>query len=302
MLIMVEERAIQTGFVHSEAHPANVSRGLNLLTDSVIEYVRYLTEAMPEKPSREPALPFTSHTRHTLLKMLNARPKKDELNFDHETCLKSIKTIESMARRYKADSDLKSLTEVIKILVAASGHDIHEVRNRANIILERIFAPKEYDAPLATSFMTTLTGSSHHFEFVLPVSSKYKYFLRVYTNGSKDDIFTEKYIQFEEIPLKHSRKNGNFFCTYTFKKTGQYDYTVVRKKNRNSEWINEDGSSGRVNVLPDVRGEIILEIFTDIHGHTKAYWHSDDGHPGLLYNENGRGHQAWQFFRYYSTP
>ncbi len=287
MLIMVEERAIQTGFVHSEAHPANVSRGLNLLTDSVIEYVRYLTEAMPEKPSREPALPFTSHTRHTLLKMLNARPKKDELNFDHETCLKSIKTIESMARRYKADSDLKSLTEVIKILVAASGHDIHEVRNRANIILERIFAPKEYDAPLATSFMTTLTGSSHHFEFVLPVSSKYKYFLRVYTNGSKDDIFTEKYIQFEEIPLKHSRKNGNFFCTYTFKKTGQYDYTVVRKKNRNSEWINEDGSSGRVNVLPDVRGEIILEIFTDIHGHTKAYWHSDDGHPGLLYNENG---------------
>ena len=45
-------------------------------------------------------------------------------------------------------------------------------------------------------------------------------------------------------------------------------------------WITEQGTSGRVNVLPDLQGEIILEVFVDIHGHTKVYWRDNDGHPG----------------------
>ena len=44
-------------------------------------------------------------------------------------------------------------------------HDIHEVRDRANILLERIFAPKEFDSPLATVFTTLFGGtdSLQHF-------------------------------------------------------------------------------------------------------------------------------------------
>ena len=39
--------------------------------------------------------------------------------------------------------------------------------------------------------------------------------------------------------------------------------------------------------VPTYGAKIILEIFTDIHGHTRAYWTDGTGHPGLVYNENG---------------
>ena len=45
------------------------------------------------------------------------------------------------------------------------GHDVHDVRNRANLILERLLAPKEFDAPLATVFETVRLGAGFRFEF-----------------------------------------------------------------------------------------------------------------------------------------
>jgi hypothetical protein len=59
-------------------------------------------------------------------------------------------------------------------------------------------------------------------------------------------------------------------------------------RGKGNEWVSEPLCNGRGNVIPDVKGQIILEIFTDIHGHTKAYWRDGQGHPGLLYNENGQ--------------
>ena len=40
-------------------------------------------------------------------------------------------------------------------------------------------------------------------------------------------------------------------------------------------------------MIPDLRGELVLQIFPDIHGHTRAWW-SDGEHPGLVYNEHGQ--------------
>ena len=52
------------------------------------------------------------------------------------------------------------------------------------------------------------------------------------------------------------------------------------------EWHKDAACSGRINVIPDLRGELALQIFPDIHGHTRAWW-GDGEHPGLVYNEHG---------------
>jgi len=87
--------------------------------------------------------------------------------------------------------------------------------------------------------------------------------------------------------LKLDKSSSTYKCSYTFKEYGHFDFIVIKKHDSDADWISEYGTSGRINVIPDIRGEIILEIFPDIHGHTRAYWLDADKHPGLVYNENG---------------
>ena len=152
--------------------------------------------------------------------------------------------------------------------------------------MERIFAPKEFDAPLATKFINLNAGDSYNFEFDLPPNHN-KYFLRIYNNTTNRSLFLENDISFTDIPLKSGKEKGKFIIDHTFSEYGHYDFLVYKQKQKNVEWVNFSGTSGRVNVIPDVKGEIILEIFPDIHGHSKIYWRDNDGHTGLLYNENG---------------
>ncbi|OHD64355.1 MAG: hypothetical protein A2176_01845 [Spirochaetes bacterium RBG_13_51_14] len=286
LLLMIEERAIQTGYNHTVVYPPEVSRALNFLVDEVIRNaqqfeVEEVAEVVVEKRIRK----FSAASRIKYLRELDARIHGDVLNFHYHRNLEAVKSLERLARRYKAAGDGDSLREIVRILVAASGHDVHEIRNRANIALERIFAPKEFDAPLATRFANVTTGTTYRFSFEIP-GAPVIYYLRIYRNNAQDGIFLEKDIDFVEVPLTHEGKE-EYSAEYRFDQYGHYDFVVFMKKRKYAAWVNMPGLSGRVNVMPDIRGDIVLEIFPDIHGHTRAYWTDGSGHPGLVYNEHG---------------
>jgi starch synthase len=284
LLLMIEGRAIETGYAHTEVFQPYVSKALNNLVDEVLKYIpAEKIEIEKEKPERISR--FTSKNRESLLRMLDARTHGNEMNFDYNKNLQAIESLERLARRYKKNLDLESLREVTKLIVSASGHDIHEIRNRANILLERIFSPKEFDAPIASRFINLRTNLIFKLEFKLPTGVK-KYFVRFYRNTSLNKITHKSGTDFFDEPLKFDSENAIYSTDIEFKETGHYDFLVFRKKEE-AAWINLPGTSGRVNVIPDVRGEIILEIFPDIHGHTGVFWKDSGGHPGLVYNEYG---------------
>ncbi len=285
-LLMIEERAIQTGYNHAVVYPPDVSFALNYLVNEVIRNAQqHELEEVPEVIVEKAIRKFSPLSRQKYLRDLDARILGDELNFKYERNREAINSLERLARRYKAGGDEASLREIVRLLVAASGHDIHEVRNRASIILDRIFAPKEFDAPLATRFINVHVGASYHFDFEIP-GVPADFILRLYRNRSGRGLFTEQDIDFFEIPLIHEG-GEKYSAEHRFDEYGHYDFVVFAKKRKHAAWINLPGLSGRVNVIPDISGEIILEIFPDIHGHTRAYWRDKSGHPGLVYNEHG---------------
>ncbi len=288
-LLIVEERAIETGFNHTTIYPPEITGSIIFLVDEVIRRsVQFEVEVPEEREERieKPVKKFTPKNRDSLIKLLNARPGDNEMMIDYEKSLKAVKTLENYSRRYKKSGDYDSLRETVRLLVAASGHDIHEIRNRANILLEKVMAPKEFDAPLATKFINLRTGETENFEFSIPKSKK-PLVLRIYENSTKKSLCLEKEIKFEEIPLKFNSKKNCYTASYRFNKYGHYDYAVIKQRSNRNEWVNGEGTNGRINVIPDLRGEIILEIFTDIHGHTRTWWKDGAGNPGLLYNEYG---------------
>lgn len=231
------------------------------------------------------AKPFTQRRRQSLLARLNARQPQDERAFDEETNLRAVKSLERLARRYKRGTDPQSLREIVRLLVAASGHDLHEVRNRANVALERVLAPKEFDAPLATAFVNLKQGTRHHFAFDLP-QGKTSYFVRL-SRCAAAVLPLAQDVRVIDLDLGYETTAGTFSAEYCFAELGHYDYLVYQKKNGRVQWLDRPGCSGRINVMPDVQGEIVLEVFVDIHGHTRAYWRDKTGHPGLVYNEHG---------------
>ncbi|HEY1405111.1 MAG TPA: hypothetical protein VF857_00740, partial [Spirochaetota bacterium] len=282
-LLSVEERAIETGYMHTETYPPDFSRSLNDLVDAVIAYASQGEVEIAAEPERKEEKTFTAKTRENYLRLLDARRDDDMMHFDYDKNMKGLHGLERLAKRYKRDGNRQSLREVVRILVSASGHDIHEIRNRANVILERIFAPKEFDAPLATSFYNIHANEKFIFRANLP-DDDHGYMLRVYRNASNEDLFVESEIDSRELPLI---RDGKGFCAEVeFEGYGHYDFAVIRA-GKNGEWVTEHGTSGRVNVIPDLRGELVIEVFTDIHGHSKVYWRDESGHPGLVYNENG---------------
>ncbi|HPJ34555.1 MAG TPA: glycogen/starch synthase [Spirochaetota bacterium] len=288
-LLEVEERAIETGFNHSTVYPPESSALLNRLVDSVIEHASKIEERYREELPPVTFEKFSEAKKNEIIHNLNARLKGDELNFDYDLNIAGLHELENYARLYKKGGNEESFREIIKILVAASGHDIHEIRNRANMILDRVFSPKEYDAPLATRFINLRVGEEYNFNFQLAEPDEDKnYFLRIYRTDMNANYNTAENLNVDEIPLQKNEEDDNFQTSYTFSEYGHYDFAVILRSDMSMSWINENGTSGRMNVLPDLRGEVILEIFVDIHGHTKMYWRENNGNPGLVYNEHGQ--------------
>ena len=210
----------------------------------------------------------------------------DVMNFDYEKNLKGIQGLERLAKRYKRDGDKDSLREVVRLLVASSGHDIHEIRNRANVILERVFALRNMTHRSLRFSIISMWGEEFQFEFTFHENGD-SYALRVYRNASADEICVEPEISFKEFPLVYDSEQKKFTASVLFEEYGHYDFAIIKTNGSRTEWLTEYGTSGRVNVIPDLRGELVIEIFTDIHGHSKIYWQDESGHPGLVYNENG---------------
>ncbi len=280
-LLRIEERAIETGYSHTDPFTREQESELNQLLDRVISRAGVFYS--PATPIAGKSRPFSPRQRESLLEQLDARLPGESGLFNYDQCRAALDELEKLARRFKTHDDRASLREVVRLLVAASGHDIHEIRNRANILLERVFAPKEFDAPLATSFITLDAGTSHTFSFDLP-SSRTGYFLRIYGDRSAEKLFVHGDLDYTDIILQYSPENGKWEASRIFRTLGSYDWVVYRKLKNGSRWV--DGSGGRLNVQPGLDGELVLEIFPDIHGHTRLYWGSEN--PGMVFNESGQ--------------
>jgi glycogen synthase len=285
-LIAIEGRAIETGYAHVDTFSPGDARLLAMLVDEVIRASSLAELAYKAVVPGRKVKRFSAREREKILALLDRRIEGDVLNFDYAACIEGTDLLEKHARTYKRGDDPASLREIVRLLVAASGHDIHEVRNRANMLLERVLAPKEFDAPLATSFVNVSAGMEHRFEFDLG-SGKNRYFVRLYRSRAEEGLNLERDLDFEDLALVPDGAGKRHSCVYVFPRCGHYDYVVFEKRGAKGNWLHGQGTSGRVNVIPDVRGEIILEIFPDIHGHTKVYWMDGSGHPGLVYNEHG---------------
>ncbi|MBN2038748.1 MAG: glycogen/starch synthase [Spirochaetes bacterium] len=285
ILLMIEARAIETGYAHTEIFSPSVSGKINNLVNALLEIhfqekVEFVEEKKPPK-----LVKYSQFRREKSLSMLDARNPGDILNFDYQKNLKEIEALERLSRRYKKTGDNESLEKIVRVLVPASGHDIHEIRNRANILLERIFSPKEFDSPLASRFINAVIGSEVTIEFKL--DQKSDYFLRIYRKKEISIFTDENNIETADHNIKFDDRKKTHYVKIKFNKYGHFDFLVYKQKKINSEWINLYGTSGRINIIPDIKGEIILEIFPDIHGHTRTFWKDGSGHPGLVYNENG---------------
>ncbi|WP_321990921.1 glycogen/starch synthase [Marispirochaeta aestuarii] len=280
-ILKIEERAIETGYTHTEGLTEAQKGSLDQLLDKIIS----LSEVFQSRPEPLPGKTqlFSPQQREQILVLLDSRLPGDSGLFNYDDCRRGIDSLEKFAREYKSRNKEDSLREVVRLLTAASGHDIHEVRNRANIALERVFAPKEYDAPLATRFETILSGSRHRFSFSLP-KSRSGYFVRVYGDRSSGELVLDGDLDYTDLPLRQNPATGRYEASRLFRTLGNYDWVVFRKLKNGGRWL--DGFSGRINVLPDLDGELVLEIFPDIHGHTRLYWRSEN--PGMVYNERGQ--------------
>lgn len=295
-LLEFEERAIQTGYYHTDHVSAEFRKSLHTLVEDLAGFVTADYQEVPEPSLDLAPARFTHSERDRILRMLDARTRNDIMNFDYDLCIQAMDMLEEMASRYKSLSDERSLRETVRLLVSASGHDIHEVRNRANIALERVFSPREYEAPLATRFRNVRIGEQFELAFRLPETEKGSYFIRIYRSKSSGGLFLQRDMDTSDVPLKKSEsKEGEFIFSGSFDYTGQVDFLVYHLSESGYDWVNEPGTSGRINIMPDVSGEIVLEIFTDIHGHSGIYWKTSADHPGLVYNESGNVIRLGQF-------
>ena len=286
LVLRLEQRAIETGYSHVEAVDAPQRAILERLQRALSEPA--LGFAAPDRELPPPRRPVrvTAARRQAFLRQLNARRADSPLDFDTAICTAAMRSLERLAQRAKRHGDAATRREVVRLLVAAAGHDLHEVRNHANLLLERMLAPKEFDAPLARTFANVTRGATHRFAFDLP-ARRGRYLVRVYRGDHHHRYPGEADLRYDEVELSRPAPGQPPAAEYRFAQIGHYDWCVARvHASGRREWQKDAACSGRINVIPDLRGELALQIFPDIHGHTRAWW-GDGEHPGLVYNEHG---------------
>ena len=287
LLLRLEERAIETGYSHLETLDAPRRATLEALFHALREPAPGLAPVERTLPAPRSPVRISAARRRTLLGQLNARRADSPLDFDEAVCVAAMRRLERIAQRAKAYGDETARREAMRLLVAAAGHDLHEVRNHANLLLERMLAPKEFDAPLACTFLTLVCGAAHRFSFALP-PTRGRYRVRIYRGHRHQRYPSETDLDYIDLDLTRDAPGAPLVADYRFEELGHYDFCVIREHSSGRrEWLRDAACSGRINVIPDLRGELVLQIFPDIHGHTRAYW-SDGEHPGLVYNEHGQ--------------
>ena len=287
LVLRLEERAIETGYSHLETLDSPRRTTLEALFHALREPAPGLAPVERRLPAPRSPVRISAARRRTLLGQLNARRAGSPLDFDEAVCGAAMRRLERLAQRAKAYGDESARREAMRLLVAAAGHDLHEVRNHANLLLERMLAPKEFDAPLARTFVTLVRGAAHRFCCDLP-PSRGRYRVRIYRGHRHHRYPSENDLDYTDLDLTRTAPGASLVADYRFEELGHYDFCVTREyPSGRREWVRDAACSGRINVIPDLRGELVLQIFPDIHGHTRAYW-TDGEHPGLVYNEHGQ--------------
>ena len=81
---MVEGRAIETGYYHTEAFSPEVSLALNYLIDEVIRSSSIEERDIKEVPDRKRIIKFSAKTREKYLRLLDSRLKDDVHAYDYQ--------------------------------------------------------------------------------------------------------------------------------------------------------------------------------------------------------------------------
>ena len=286
LVLRLEERAIETGYSHVEPLDAGQRAILEALFRALREPVLGSVPSAPALPAPRRPVRVSAARRQAFLRQLNERRADSPLDFDVAICTAAMRSLERLAQRARRYGDADTRREVMRLLVAASGHDLHEVRNHANLLLERMLAPKEFSAPPARTFANVTRGATYRFSFSLP-PRRGRYVVRIYGSHHHHRYPSEADVRYHDLELAHASPGAPLTAQYRFDELGHYDYCVARVlASGRREWVGDAAGSGRINVIPDLRGELVLQIFPDIHGHTRTWW-ADGAHPGLVYNEHG---------------
>ena len=237
LLLRLEERAIETGYSHLETLDAPRRATLEALFHALREPAPGLAPVERTLPAPRSPVRISAARRRTLLGQLNARRADSPLDFDEAVCVAAMRRLERIAQRAKAYGDETARREAMRLLVAAAGHDLHEVRNHANLLLERMLAPKEFDAPLACTFLTLVCGAAHRFSFALP-PTRGRYRVRIYRGHRHQRYPSETDLDYIDLDLTRTVPGAPLVADYRFEELGHYDFCVIREHSSGRrEWL-----------------------------------------------------------------
>ena len=168
LVLSLEQRAIETGYSHVEVVDARQRAAIEALYRALREPALGFVPPDQELPPPRRPVRVTAARRQAFLRRSNARRADSPLDFDAAICTAAMRSLERLAQRAKRHGDADTRRAVMRLLVAAAGHELHEVRNHANLLLERMLAAKEFGAPLARTFANVMRGATHRFSFHLP--------------------------------------------------------------------------------------------------------------------------------------
>ena len=236
VVLRLEQRAIETGYSHVEAVDARQRAALETFHRVLREPARGFVPPDQELPPPRRPVRVTATRRQAFLRRLNARRADSPLDF--AICTAAMRSLERLAQRAKRHGDADTRREVMRLLVAAAGHDLHEVRNHANLLLERMLAPKEFGAPLARTFANVTRGAAHRFSFDLP--RRGRYLLRIYRGDHHHRYPGEADIRYHELELPRPTSGAPAAAEYRFDHLGHYDYCVARvHASGRREWLKD---------------------------------------------------------------
>ena len=285
-IISAQEDTIDNGYAFTEEPDADLRHIVDEISERLAaDQELYSTWTEPLDVTRRGPREFGAKLRNEMLEKLDARVAGDEFSFNTDVCVQAVRDIGRFAAGYKRAGNDESLRECVRLLVSASGHDEHPVRDLANITLERIFAAKDFAAPLSTNFFTLSSGEKHHFSF--NIGKKGTYFLRVFGYKPDGSLPTDTNVEYMDFKLTGT-KDGNYETECSFEEIGIFDYLVISRTQKTVRAVDSDGCAGRISIIPDVRGELVLQIFPEVHGHARTFWQLDPEFPGLVYDERGK--------------
>ena len=285
-LLNFYEAVIEAGYKPMEINIQNHKKDFEDLNFRVAQLDFVSTDFMrhPEKPSGK----FDESMANGFYERLTRTYTQTASGFDEKVNYEALLELEKLAHVYRFHNDAESLDKIIEILVAASGHDVHIVRNKANLLLDRIFAPKPFWVPQQKFYENYETGKKKKLKVSkkdLPpgISPTLHWF-----SIQKDRVLgTHNAIREEKFSAPQETETEWIF-EVPLTRYGHFDLAISYSTKEGEEtYLQQPAYNGRINVQKSLKGAFVYEIYVPIHGHSGQY-SDEENFKGILYDAQGK--------------